>query len=143
MSVQCSSSHCRIVRNKSPGYLYKYISPGDRACLIRNNNIKQILCRSEYFLILFFSLYTIKEWNKLRLEIRNSESYSLFKKSLLKFTRTIPNSVFSVPDIYGIKLLTRLRVGLSHLREHIVCFTHYTFIFNASLNRHSKVRSYF
>ena len=40
-----------------------------------------------------------------------------FKKSLLKFTRTITNSVFGV-DIYGIKLLTRLRVGLNYLREH-------------------------
>ena len=37
---------------------------------------------------------------------------------MLKFIRTIPNSVFNVVDIYGIKLLTRLRVGLSHLREH-------------------------
>ena len=35
---------------------------------------------------------------------------------------TIPNRVLSVADIYGIKLLTRLRVGLSHLREHK--FTH-------------------
>ena len=60
----------------------------------------------------------IQEWNKLSLEIRNSESYSIFKKSFLKFIRTIPNSVFSVADIYGIKLLTRLHVGLSHLREH-------------------------
>ena len=42
----------------------------------------------------------------------------MFKKALLKFIRTIPNSVFGVADIYGIKLLTRLRVGLSHLREH-------------------------
>ena len=32
--------------------------------------------------------------------------------------RAIRNSVFNVADIYGIKLLTRLRVGLSHLREH-------------------------
>ena len=56
--------------------------------------------------------------NKLSLEIRNSKSYSTFQKSLLKFTRTIPNSVFSVTDIYGIKVLTRLRVGLSDLREH-------------------------
>ena len=30
----------------------------------------------------------------------------------------IPNSVFSVADIYGIKLLTRLRLDLIHLREH-------------------------
>ena len=37
--------------------------------------------------------------------------------TLLTFVRTIPNSIFSVADIYGIKLLTRLRVGLSHLRE--------------------------
>ena len=106
------------MRNKSPGYLYKYILPGDRAYLTRNsNNIKQIFCRSEYFANSFFP-YTIKEWNKLSLEIRNCESYSIFKKSLLKFIRTIPNSVFSVADTYGIKLLTRLHVGLSHLREH-------------------------
>ena len=52
------------------------------------------------------------------MEIRNSESCSIFKKSLLKFVRTIPNSLFGVADIYGIKLLTRLRVDLSHLREH-------------------------
>ena len=37
---------------------------------------------------------------------------------MLKFTRTISSSVFSVADIYRIKLLTRLRVCLSHLREH-------------------------
>ena len=104
----------RIVRNKYAGYLYKYILPVDRAYLTRNsNNIKQIFCRSEYFANSFF-LYTIKEWNK---EIRNSELYSIFKKSLLKFIRTVPNSVFRVADMYGIKLVTRLRVGLSHLRE--------------------------
>ena len=79
--------------------------------------LNQIFCRSEYFVNSFFPC-PINEWNKLSLEIRNSESYSIFKKSLLKFIRTIPNSVFSVVDIYGIKLLTRLRVGLSHLREH-------------------------
>ena len=107
-----------IARNKSPGYLYKYILPGDRAYLTRNsNNIKQIFCRSEYFANSYFPC-TIKEWNKLSLETRNSELYSIFTKSLLKFIRTIPNSVFSVADIYVIKLLTRLRVGLSHLREH-------------------------
>ena len=108
----------KIVRNKSPGYIYKQILPGDRAYLTRNsNNIKQIFCRFEYFANSFFP-YAIKEWNKLSLEIRNSESYSIFKNSWLKFIRTIPNSVFSVVNIYEIKLLTRLRVGLSHLREH-------------------------
>ena len=37
---------------------------------------------------------------------------------MLKFIRTIPNSAFSVADIYEIKIFTRLHVGLSHLREH-------------------------
>ena len=40
------------------------------------------------------------------------------KQFLLKFIRTILNSVFGLADIYGIKLLTRLHVGLSHRREH-------------------------
>ena len=53
------------------------------------------------------------------MEIRNCESYSIFKKSLLKFIRTIPNSVFSVADTYGIKLLPRLRVGFLVILEYI------------------------
>ena len=51
----------KIVRNKSPGYLYKYILQGDRAYVTPNsNNIKQSFCRSEYFTKSFFA-YTIKE----------------------------------------------------------------------------------
>ena len=58
-----------IVRNKSPGCLYKYILPDDRTYLTRNSNsIKQIFCRSEYYANSFFP-YTINEWNKLSLEI--------------------------------------------------------------------------
>ena len=53
------------------------------------------------------------EWNKLSLEVQNSVSYSILKKSLLKFIITIRNSAFKFSDIYGIKLLTRLRVDLS------------------------------
>ena len=78
---------------------------------------KRLFVDQNILLTLFFP-YTIKEWNKLGLEIRNSELYSIFKKSLLKLARTIPNSLFSVADIYGVKLLTRLRVGLSHFREY-------------------------
>ena len=92
-----------IVRNKSPGCLYKYISPGDRAYLTRNsNNIRQNFCRSKYFTNSFF-LYTTKDWNTLSFEIRNSKSYSIIKKFLHNFIKTIPNSVFSFGDIYGIK----------------------------------------
>ena len=37
---------------------------------------------------------------------------------VLKFIRPSPNSVFECHNPKGIKFLTRLRLGLSHLREH-------------------------
>ena len=43
---------------------------------------------------------------------------NIFKKKLLKFIRPSGNSVFRCHNPKGIKLLTRLRFGLSHLREH-------------------------
>ena len=40
------------------------------------------------------------------------------KNNILKLIRPTPNSVFICENHRGIKLVTRLRVGLSHLREH-------------------------
>ena len=50
------------------------------------------------------------------------ELVSAFKKQVLKFIRPSPNSTFNVHNPHGTKLLTRLRGGLSHLRERK--FTH-------------------
>ena len=55
---------------------------------------------------------------KLDLNIRNSESSNVFNNNLLKFIRPSGNSVFNCHNPRGVKLLTRLRLGLSHLREH-------------------------
>ena len=66
---------------------------------------------------LFFS-FTFIEWNKLDNNIQNLELVSAFKKQIIKFIKPSPNSTFNVHNPHGIKLLTRLRVGLSHLREH-------------------------
>ena len=69
-----------------------------------------------------FFPYTIKEWNNLSPKICKSVSYEVFKSSLLKFIRPFLNSLFNVSclfnDSLGIKLLTRLPLGFSHLREH-------------------------
>ena len=46
------------------------------------------------------------------------ESFSQFRKSLLSFIRPLSNSYFDIYDKHGLKLLTRLRLGLSHLRKH-------------------------
>mgnify|MGYP001793457675 FL=1 len=37
---------------------------------------------------------------------------------LLKSIRPVPNYIFDACDPLGVQLLTRLRVGLSHLRDH-------------------------
>ena len=43
---------------------------------------------------------------------------NVFKLSILKFVRRVANSVFDINNPYGLKLLTRLGLGLSHLRYH-------------------------
>ena len=60
----------------------------------------------------------IIEWNKLDLAIRNAESLGIFKSNILKFFRPTPRSFFNCYNHKGIKLMTRLRLGLSRLREH-------------------------
>ena len=57
-------------------------------------------------------------WNKLDLNIRNSGSPNTFKKKLLNFIWPCANSIFNIYSPLRIKLLTRLRLGLSHLHEH-------------------------
>ena len=60
---------------------------------------------------------TIKERNNL-LQIRKSKSISIFKSNILKFIRPKPNNVYYCHNPKGIKLLTRLCLRLSHLRQH-------------------------
>ena len=85
------------------------------------DNISNIKTRSNFFRNSFFRP-TITEWNKLDRDIHNSDSLNVFKLSLLKFVRPVANSVFEINNRYGLKLLTRLCLGLSHL--HYYKFRH-------------------
>ena len=60
----------------------------------------------------------IIEWKKPDPGLRKAESLSLFKTNILKFIRPSPNSVYNCDNPRGLKFITRLRLGLSHLREH-------------------------
>ena len=82
-----------------------------------SNNIPELSTRTVCFKNTFFPSVII-EWNRLDFNVRNSVSLEVFKKSILKFIRPSPNSIFRIHNPTGIKLLTRLRVGLSHLRHH-------------------------
>ena len=72
--------------------------------------------------MIFFQNYffpsAVIEWKKLDQNTCNSENLNIFKKKLLKFIRPSGDSVFRCHNPKGIKLLTRPRLGLSHLREH-------------------------
>ena len=50
--------------------------------------------------------------------LRRLNQIKKFNKTPITIIRTKGNSVFGVSDIYGIKLLTRLRLNFSHLNEH-------------------------
>ena len=82
-----------------------------------SNSIPAIHARHNYFSNSFFPS-TISEWSNLDCKIRNSRSLSIFLKNLLNLMRPCANSIFNIHNPYGIKLLTRLRLGLSHLRDH-------------------------
>ena len=108
----------KILNNQTPGYLYHLLVPPNRDYNTRRyTKFRQIFCRTETFSNSFLP-QTIKEWNKLDTSICQAPSYSAFRKALLDFIRPTANSTFGTNDVSGLKLLTRLRVGFSHLREH-------------------------
>ena len=71
-----------------------------------------IFLKIPFFLLLLNGME--QDWQK----YPKSESLNVFKKSISKFIRPSQNRVYNCHNPKGIKLLTRLRVGLSHLREH-------------------------
>ena len=103
--------------NKSPSYLYNLIPHRGKFYSTRSSQIDDISnlkTRSNFFRNYFFPS-TIIEQNTLDRDIRNSDSLNVFKLPLLKFVRPVVNRVFEINNSYGLKLLTRLCFGLSHL----------------------------
>ena len=78
-----------------------------------------VVPKHDFFRNSFFPS-TIKEWNNLDPQIKISKSISIFKSNILKFIRSTPNNVYYCHNTKGIKLLTRLRLGLSHLCNYKV-----------------------
>ena len=123
------SLHCRhwyrklclfykIFKENKPVYLFNLIPSKNSNYNTRNTGkITPFHTKHNFFKNSFFPS-TVIEWNKLDPNLRSAASLSVFKKNLLKFIRPSPNSVFNCHNCKGIKYLTRLRLCLSHLREH-------------------------
>ena len=81
-------------------------------------NVPHINVKHQFFKYSYFPS-TINEWKKLDSNIWNSEALIIFKSKILKFIRPTSSSIFGFHNPIGVKPLTRLRLGLNHLRERI------------------------
>ena len=108
----------KIYNKQAPGYLTELIPTLNEAYQTRHvANIPYLSFKHNLFKNTF-SPSTILEWSKLDLSLQSSASYNVFKNSILKFIRPSPNKIFEYHNPKGIKLVIRLRLGLSHLQEH-------------------------
>ena len=73
--------------------------------------------RTNVFKYSYFPAIII-EWSKLEVTLRKSESLPYFRNALLKVGRPTAKPIYNIHNPIGLKLLTRLRLGLSHLNEH-------------------------
>ena len=73
--------------------------------------------RTERFKTYFFPSCTYN-WNQRDPDIQKYSSLEIYKRALLKFIRPTSANIYKIYHPRGLKLLTRLRLGLSHLREH-------------------------
>ena len=100
------------------GIYSTFFPTAKRAYITRNNDkLPHFKAKHSYLKKSFFPS-TVIEWNKLDLNIRNSECLTSFKGKVLKFICPSENSTFLCNNPKGIKLLTRLRLGLSRLQDH-------------------------
>ena len=105
------------MNDKAPCYLKNIIPKCHQCTRLRNNCLPTFHCRTECFKNSFFPS-NINDWFNLDSTIRNSESIAIFKKRLLSFIRPILSNVYNIFDPIGLKFLTRLCLGFSHLNEH-------------------------
>ena len=110
---------------QAPSYLISIVPSFVSSRDIHSNIIRQFKTNSLYFASSFLP-YCINEWNNLSQKIREISTVSKFKQELLFFIRPKGNEVFQVFDPGGLKLLSRLRLNLSHLRvESIYLITNF------------------
>ena len=100
------------MKKEAPIFLINLVPKCETNIRTRNNSIPTFNCRKDCFKYSFF-LSTLNDWFNLDLNIRNSESISIFKRRLYNIY-----NIYNIFDPNILTFLTRLRLGLSHLNEH-------------------------
>ena len=108
----------KIINGIAPAYLSEHIPTHNGTDIfLRDRNARIPFSRTYRYDNSFF-LYCIKEWNHLEDSVKSLQSLSLFKNHLNKFIRPVRNSIFEIRDNFGIKILSKIRVEFSDLRDH-------------------------
>ena len=110
----------KSIKEQSAAYLFQLIPENKIPYTTRNVQKSQIPFskRKTNFFKNYFFVSVILEWNKLDVNIRNSASCNILKRVILTFITAESNHVFNVDSSEGLKFLTRIRLGLSHLADH-------------------------
>ena len=108
----------KIVNKKAPQYLIDYLPTQHLAFinLRKRPAIYSLDSRTERYRSSYFP-YCISQRNDLDSRISNLPSIVTFKCAILGFIRPNPTLNFKINRLSGFVLLTRLRLGFSHLRE--------------------------
>ena len=115
--VQKSRNVLQNLQKQSPQYLFKLIFEKTHVYATRNVN-NNLFFKIRHNFKNCFSPSTIIKWNNLDPTLPNSKSFVVFENSILKFIRPSPSNFFNCNNYKGIRLITCLRVGMSHLHEH-------------------------
>ena len=114
---KCLCCMYKIMNDKAPAYLKNLIPKCTLTVRTRGNRLPTFHCRTDCFRNSFFQS-TLNDWFNLDVELRNSKSLAIFKTKLVSFIRPVSSNVYNIFDPVGLKLLTPLRLGFSHLNEH-------------------------
>ena len=115
--IQVSLLFFQIQSSGLPQYLNYFIPKPSLCYTTRFSPLPNFKFRTELFRNLFFP-YTMNDWNNLDNNIKSSESYLIFRKRMLNLLRPKCNETCGIHNPTELKLLTRLRLGLSHLNDH-------------------------
>ena len=113
----------KMAHNLTPPYLSNLCPPTiasiSRYPTRNSNSLRVPRCRTSCFQTSFLPS-TIRHWNGLSIEIRNSPSLSIFKTILKKqFSSTRPPIYYSTGHRKASICHTRLRMGMSQLNAHL------------------------
>ena len=106
----------KVTSNQSPSYLFNVIPGKNTSRSTRGADKISLLGTKHNFFQNSYFPAAIIEWNRLDIDIRKSDSISIFKKRILSFIRPLLNKVSNSHNPQGLKLLKRLRLHLSHVR---------------------------